>query len=286
MRYNYWTVRYVPDSVREEFVNIGLIVGADGQDWANRWRSDLRAVKRLGGNLGDVTSWMHNFAPWLEERGSGAMISGATWAEIEGISSHRLAHLARISNNLFQLSAARPAIGATARDVLDMLAPNLIDAPEHETRHRPTTVMRHSLSEHFEKIVRVQQAMIERPKIETGRLRSPFDFGFGRGGVRQLTRVVSFRQANAETAMTSLQAWCLGISRLRSDGALLERPGRAPLDVVADVPVAVVHDQPSTDAQFENWETSCELWERLGVEVYGSAEAEQAKLAERVDSLV
>lgn len=34
--YQYWLIRYVPNAVRGEFVNIGVLVGMDGKDWALR----------------------------------------------------------------------------------------------------------------------------------------------------------------------------------------------------------------------------------------------------------
>ncbi|WP_416377865.1 DUF3037 domain-containing protein [Auritidibacter ignavus] len=58
--YTAWVLRYVPNSIRGEFINIGILVGSYSADWAIRRVSNFKYANRLGGQA-------EALAPLLEE---------------------------------------------------------------------------------------------------------------------------------------------------------------------------------------------------------------------------
>lgn len=71
MSYQYWIIRFVPNTARGEFSNIGLVCGRDGGDWAVGF--DPRYVRNhgnLSSDLRELSSWTSWFRRTIEQHGS------------------------------------------------------------------------------------------------------------------------------------------------------------------------------------------------------------------------
>jgi hypothetical protein len=126
--YQYWIIRFVPNVVRGEFSNIGIVCGRDGGDWAVEF--DLRSIRNLGNfesGLGELSRWRMWFTRALEAR-SGASPNSrqatSTWIE----------HLRARQANSVQFSSPAPIGVNMAREGVDLLFPHLVERTQVRRR--------------------------------------------------------------------------------------------------------------------------------------------------------
>lgn len=110
MRHNYWTIRYVPDPVRGERVNIGVIVGSDDErDGAMRIVDSPARANRLGGGAQRALAYVNALqrrveSALLPEDGLPRDSAPITSALLDRLHSHQ--------ENAVQVSSARTIAGA------------------------------------------------------------------------------------------------------------------------------------------------------------------------------
>jgi hypothetical protein len=276
--YQYWLLRYVPDTIRGEFVNIGVIVGRDGGDWALEHVRSFARASRLGGDASQSRQWLEELR-FMIARANGT----DTFAETSLLSAHRSSHLmeypmsaniidhmsARL-NNAVQLSEARPVhtdnAGQTARQLYELL---VLESP-HIARTRARTQIIRQIGTEFSQIPGLDEREIRKnSRAHIGRQTQKFDFALGADRVRQMTQVLSFTRKNLDDVNQEVMAWSHAVSRLRNKGGELEigATGRT-LQILPDVPIRVVHDEPKNTKQRDQLEIARESWQDLGVQDY------------------
>lgn len=272
--YLYWLVRYVPDVARGERVNVAVVVGRDGGDWAVRVAPDLRRASRLGGDAGALRPWLNRLDRSIEnyERPPLALFARAdetrvtrAWLELL---SHRF-------NNVLQVSPASPVVAASAADGVDFLFSALVAAPTAIRRSRTRTRIVHDLGQLYTLTAGLElgTSLLQRPRALAGRQRGRFDFAVVEERVDQLSQAFSFDVRDLDALQQEVQSWNFVVSRLRDGGALISQ-GAFTRQAEASVNVAVAYQEPAdSDAERRDaFEAALEAWSGLGVKAVPSTE--------------
>ncbi|NQX28312.1 DUF3037 domain-containing protein [Microbacteriaceae bacterium VKM Ac-2854] len=277
MSYSYWLLRYVPDTVRGEFVNIGVIVGDDDRaDWAIRTVESFVRANRLGGDASLSKSWLDR----LVQRVAANQDTNAQLYPVAldtGISRSWLDRQRSRLNNSVQISPPTPVATADAASAADLLFSRLVNEAAREERSTSRTRLVKNLRSRFEQTGRLQLGMNLQAKAEAtvGRQHGQFDFAVGDRRAMQLTQAWAFQVKDLPRVDEMVRSWNYLAGRIRDEGANISGFGlgaRSAL-VSPDVPIWAVHDEPTTDAQRESLLVAQEAWSKLGVRSVSSAEA-------------
>lgn len=135
MTFRYWVVRYVPDPVREEFVNVGVIAG-DGDDWAFRPVKNLQRASRIGGSATETRHFLHRIqsAVDAQRESATALINDPRERMGEGL----LRDLQTRLNGIVQLSAPRVIRAETAAAAADFAYGLMVVDPDATAQSAPT----------------------------------------------------------------------------------------------------------------------------------------------------
>ncbi len=274
--YLYWLVRYVPDVARGERVNVAVVVGRDGGDWAIRVAPDLRRASRLGGDASALRPWLerlersiHDFEhPPLDLFATSDVRVSRSWLELL---SHRF-------NNVLQVSPAAPVEATSALDGVEFLYPVLVatPAPVHRSRTRARLVT--DMADLFVRTGNFEMGntLIRRPAARIGRQRGRFDFAVVDGGVDQLSHAFAFDVRDTDALEQELQSWNFIVSRLRQDGATIGTASQ-PMAADADVPIAVAYQEPvgrSDSRRDDVFAAALEAWAGLEIQAVPSTQLE------------
>lgn len=272
--YLYWLVRYVPDVVRGERVNVAVIVGRDGGDWAIRVAPDLRRASRLGGDARGLRPWLDELAQTIHDFEHPPLQLFADPQEVR-VSRAWLELLSHRFNNVLQVSPATPVMAQSAREGVDFLFPLLVATPAPVARSRTRARMVHDLGQLYERTANLETrgSLLRGPRAFVGRQRGRFDFAVVDDHVDQLSHAFAFDVRDTDVLERELQSWNYIVSRLRDDGASITQGGRS-LAAAEDVPVAVAFQEPSRrDARVADvFEAAIEAWAGLGVVAVPSTE--------------
>ncbi|MEG9247760.1 DUF3037 domain-containing protein [Arthrobacter sp. Soc17.1.1.1] len=290
--YQYWLIRYVPNAVRGEFVNIGVLVGMDGKDWALRTVDSFTRASRLGGDARQARHWLeelrlavshangegdlNRISPLLERSRS------RSFTEMS-MNSGIVAHMAARLNNSVQISEARPVHTLDAASAADRLYRLLVRENPTTTRTQARTRLLKRIGDEFAQIPELDRDIVQRnPRIQIGMQVKRFDLALGEDRVRQMTQVVSFTRKDLENVNQEVSAWSHVVNRLRGRGGQLEmgKSGRF-LRIDQNVPIRVVHDEPQTNDQKMQLDIARESWRELGVQDFTSADIHRFALEAR-----
>lgn len=284
--YNYWLVRYVPDVARGERVNVAVIVGRDGGDWAIRVVSDLRRASRIGGDASVLRPWLQRLERSIDDYLSppleffaGEDHPRVTQAWVQ-LLSHRF-------NNVLQISRAAPVEAASAIDGIEFLFPMLVATPAPVARSTTRTRLVSNLGDLYERTagLALGSTLIRRPRTMTGRQRGQFDFAVVDHQVDQLSTAFAFDVRNVDLLEHELQSWNFIVSRLRADGAeIAETLSQTRQIVDPEVVIAVAYQEPtySADARHHDvFGAALEAWNTLGVRAVPSSELDSIALEAR-----
>ncbi|KJL49368.1 hypothetical protein RS84_00076 [Microbacterium hydrocarbonoxydans] len=282
--YLYWLVRYVPDVARGEQVNVAVIVGRDGGDWAIRVVPNLRRASRLGGDASGLRPWLESIERSVHDyehpplalfARADAPTIGRAWLELL---SHRF-------NNVLQVSAPAPVEAASAKDGVDFLYPALVASPTAAARSQTRTRMVQNLAELYVRTgsLELGSSLLRRPKARLGRQRGRFDFAVVDGRVDQLSQAFAFDVRDSETLEQELQSWNFIVSRLRTDGGVV-LSGTSELPASEDVSVSAAYQEPRPGADARTvdvFEAALEAWQSLGVHAVPSTQLDRIAIEAR-----
>ena len=288
MDYIYWLLRYVPDSLRGEFINIGVVVGQrEGDDWALRRIHDLGRANRLGGDARRSQNWLLRLQAMIDPQ---AVAHEPLFAYEVGAERHLdagwMERARRQQRNNIQISEPRPVRAVSASEAADQLFAVLVETPK--TREYPkgrgeaVRELRHAL------LMRLPDANVQRGvRLNVGRQTARFDFAVGRQHISQLSHAVSFQVKNVDRVHQTLQASSYAVKRLRESGGQLDNPNRKRNNhfaLPANIPVRVLYMPPQTPPQIEVWKGAIEAWQDLGIGAFEYGE--EARIAEEAELLL
>lgn len=262
MNYQYWTIRFVPNIARGEFVNIGILCGRDGGDWAVGFDSRyVRNHGNLNSDLRELSSWINWFRRTVERHTS------VGFGE-QSVSSGWLAHLSSRQANSVQFSPHAPIEVGTARAGVDLLFPHLV---ERTSTRRRRGLSRQSLRADVrdtlvhEVGLTIGTDLFVQPTVRIGKQRGSFDLLRSDGEAPALTNVWAFNVASLDILDREIQSWNYLVSRFRSDGADLQLTGSRTTTLFAEAPIDVIYDPPTSDRE-RQWrsdifDAALEAWE-------------------------
>lgn len=289
MRYDYWVVRYVPDAIREEFVNIAVIAGRD-TDWAIRNVSDLRRASRLGGSATMAKPMLdrieRDIAAELDVVESFVPQSGN-----QRFSRGQVEDLRVRLNNVVQLSDARPVMASSAREAVSMAFELMIVDHGYEHKPRSRTRVVRELADAFQTHPDLVERVAQSQMATVGRQQTRFDFVLnaqGDSSVVQLSQVWGFDLKQAENLQKNIRSWNFMVGLVREDGAAITgsagRRRSRHLRIPQDVQINAIYTVPNSARTSEELEIALDGWHRLQIQPVPADEYE--RVVEQAESLV
>lgn len=281
-------IRYVPDVARGEQVNVAVIAGRDGGDWAIGVVPDLRRASRLGGDASALRPWLDRLdatireyqAPPLELFDSVEQRQlNSAWV---GLISHRF-------NNTLQVSDPVPVVARSAQSAVDFLFPVLIAAPATIKRSRTRTRLLGDMNDFYLRTADLEAgtSLLRRPLASIGRQRGRFDFAVVNDAVGQLSQVFAFDVRDTDALEQELHSWNYIVTRLRQDSGEVRGSSLVPIRVPSTVPISVVYQTPDEardNRRDDVFFAAMEAWAELDVRAVPSEQLDQ--VAREARSLV
>lgn len=292
--YSYWVVRYVPDTVRGEFVNVAVIVGKDNGDWAIQVAPDLRRASRLGGDAQILREWLNRLARSIRDYEAPPL---DLFSSIDSptVSSKWLKSVTARLNNAVRISEPIPLEAISAARGASFLFDHLVVTTRHVSRARTRLQLVNKLeSVYRENLVLNNQRILRRPQASIGKQTGRFDFAVADGKIKQLSHVWAFDLKNVDNLSQEINAWNFVVGRLRDEGAQINSSSNAgsKMEVAPDVPISLVYQAPQgfgsriTNEHRDVFEAAMEAWQLLELDTIPSSQIDSvADLANIVTSI-
>lgn len=270
--YMAWTLRFVPDPARGEFINFGILAGRDGEDWALRMASDLSRARCISPEQPAINSLVHRLLGHVDCIDGVEVPSHVQPFDAFGGTPLTIAdvrHMARQSYNALQFSDEIPSVGESADAVALSLFDHLVVEPTHTPRQRPHTRLTNAVTE------LIRQSPIRASQVRRGtRLISSssyakVDFTFGERGPVKLTQCLTFSRTDAQASRQQADTWSFFVQGMRERGAhfTIGTGDRERLVTVPrDIEVSVIFDQPTDARQNEALQAARDGWGRVDIE--------------------
>lgn len=279
MRYEYWVVRYVPDSIRGEYVNVAVITG-NGDDWHFRKTGNLRRAARLGGSASGAT--VHFFTR-LEQSIQHDVDAVEALLPEEGqhpFSRVELEERRGRMKNTIQLSAPRPVLADSAEQAADIAFGLMVVDESAEVQHRSTTLVKTNLRDYFARSEVLHGKFLERSVASIGASEVRIDFAVRNGSVRQLTNVWAFdllTKDGLSSQADKIGNLSFGFTRIRRGEATLTSGygRRQEYRISPDVETRAVYVAPRTAEQRRFFDQAMDIWGSAGTKAYDSKDAKE-----------
>jgi hypothetical protein len=241
MKHMYSVIRYVPDPIRGEFINVGAIAGSDdSSEWEVRQVDNPARARRLDerGTLTAVWAVIDQLGRLVDAHEEA--IERPTLGVEALLSEMWLEEISASYRNIVQLSPPTPISAETAAEALDEVFAQLIVDPEphrggENTKHPALAAVRRAYRDAgLEK----NQQLHERVVVHAGDHRERLDFAVANGRVVQLAQTWSFRVADQDALAESVRAWGWTIRAVKDQGGTItvnEREIEVPSDVDLEV---------------------------------------------------
>lgn len=249
MKFLFSVLKFVPDSVRGEFINIGAIVGSDeSNEWGLRIIDNYSRAKKIDSSdmLPAVINHVTTLASEIDDfnASQNSMLPNST-----EINSAWLQNLRDASQNLLQLTSPTPIIANDINHAFDVIFDEFILEPE--SRRFPfkkkTEAMFMLRKAFLENGLKKNHDFFEKIEIQGPHHRGNFDFAVANGKVVQLSQGLSFQLPNERELAENVKAWAWSVQDIRSKGGVASARGRE-IKVPSDVDIVVAYIPPAQDA--------------------------------------
>lgn len=246
MRHVFSVIRFVPNPVNGEFVNIGMLVGSQHTgEWKLGRVTKLARARRLGGRQS-----LESIVAYLDETATQLRMSvgphGHTQVDGTQVDEAWLSDLARRQQNMVQFTSPLPVEAESCQEVFEMLWDRQIVTQETRRRttgkERAVSAVREVLSYQYDAPWDVWQ----RGKLETEYGQTSIDFVVNDEEPVFLAQCWSFMRRDTGRLIEEIQSWAWAMESLRLHGGVVSKNGSS-LDVAAQVGVAMVYVPPNTD---------------------------------------
>ncbi|MBP2354004.1 hypothetical protein JOF29_005114 [Kribbella aluminosa] len=272
MRYDYWVIRYVPDAIRGEFVNIAVIAGRN-EDWSFRRVGNLGRASRLGGSAAMTHAFMRRIEEAISVRLSA--VESLVPSDLMPLRKGDVEDLRVRMNNIVQLSEARPVLANSAEEAANLAYDLMIVDTDTEVGHRSRVKVVNRLRHAFEVRPELVQHLAKSGIAAVGSQDTSIDFAVTNRHVHQMSQVWAFDVKDTRRLQTNIQAWNYLLGLLRADGGrLVARRGQSGVQIPKSVEINAVFTPPDTSAGEEQFEVAKDGWRRLGVQVISSSDSE------------
>jgi hypothetical protein len=246
MRYSYSVIRFVPDPVRGEFVNVGAIVGSEeSSEWAVRQVDNPVRARHLDerGTLPAVWAFIDGVGRDIdayEEIIEGDIAGAVDFAPSE----EWLTDLHSRQNNIVQVSAPMRLVAESLDEAVETVFTQLVVDPAKRsggtTKHPALAAVRRAY-----RGAGLLPRMVEGGVLEADGHRERLDFGIANGRVVQITQAWSFRVADQDSLARYVRAWGWAVKAAQTSGGRLRTTDETILEVPRDVDVEVVYIPPN-----------------------------------------
>ncbi len=273
MKFVYSILRFVPDPVRAEFVNIGAIAGCDGTlDWAMQTLSDYTRAKKLDADSGALSIALTSLTDLSE------LFSDQLDLEFVDFRPSRefLEKKARESRGCVQFSRPMPVIADSAQEALSIICPRFLVDTARVSRSKPQDrafLQRQLRNAYARSGLTLKAHVAERVRVDTANFTGGYDFLVRNGKAVQLAQTWSFL-VDPDQVVTKIKEWAWNLSDLRKSGGQVSW-GDNEISVRPDVPVEVLYVEPDSKPQvaaFEELVKTCKLLD-VGVTPHQQADA-------------
>lgn len=248
MRYIYSVVRFVPDTVRGEFVNVGVLAGSDeSSEWDIRTVGNQKRARSLDekGLLGLVWSFVDDIGREVD-RHTEAVQKSLFDSTGSKISEEWLTELSQQSRNVVQFSTPAVIVAGDIDEALNDLFEQFIVDPESrrftfKKKHVALAAVRRAYREAG---LRPQEHFEEGANVKGQHHKERFDFVVANGRAVQLAQTWSFQVPNQEDLTEQVKAWAWTVGDIRHHGGTAETATRR-IEVPHDVDIEVVYVPPA-----------------------------------------
>ncbi len=276
MRYMYNVIRFVPDPIRGEFVNVGLLAGSDeSSEWDIRTVESLRRARSLDekGLLPLVWHFVDDIGRKVD-RYTEAIQTNLFEVDDERLTEEWLTQLSEEARNVVQFSTPSVIVADDIDEAVNVLFEQLIVEPE--ARRFPFKKKNVALAAtrraYREAGLRVSEHFVEGASVKGQHHKERFDFVVANGSAVQLAQTWSFQVPNQEDIAEQVKAWAWTVSDIRQHGGMAEAEARQ-IVVPQDVDIEVVYVPPTVDGPREVLDEALAAFGEIEVR---SVESEQA----------
>lgn len=246
MRFVYSLIRFVPDSARGEFVNVGAIVGSEeSSEWEVRQVENPVRARALDNrnSLGAVWTFIDRLGNQIDEFEHGSMSLFGPSVEL---SEEWLERVYRDHQNVVQLSTPTPMVADSADEALERVFDLLVLDPAQRkyrfrNKHAALAALRTAYSS---RAIQKGRDLRERVILETAHHRERFDFAVTNGRALQLTQAWSFQVPDQDGLSEQIKAWGWTVRDARDSGGRVASPDGTTYDVGVDIDIEVVYVAP------------------------------------------
>lgn len=255
MKYLYSVVRYVPDTARGEFINVGAVAvsSVTGEGGVRQVDNPARARRLSSGpTLRAVWAYL-DYLSGLLESNSDAEWLFKVWGD---------------ANNVVQLTEPAPISAESPDEALDILFDLYIVDPARRTRAVTKWAAYSAMrSAYIQAEIRTGETLFERVVARCGSQEANFDFAVANGHLVQMTSAWSFQSQDPDDVAASVKAWAYTVRLLQeSGGQLVTKDANKEYAIPKDVGLGAVVVPPTESAGNRPYMQSLDVFSRLDVQ--------------------
>ena len=248
MKYKYSVVKFVPDPIRGEFVNVGIIAGSDdSSEWELRTVENTKRARGLDdkGLLRIVWNTFDDLGRKID-RYSDAIEAGQLDEASSEVSFDWLKRLSEESQNVVQFTSPSVIVSPSIEQALEILFDQFVVEPE--SRSMPLFTRKNSALAAVRKAYR-DVGLNGLYKVDEGATvkgthhKERFDFVVANGRAVQLAQTWSFQNPNQEELSEQVKAWAWTVNDIRSNGGVAISREKQ-IVVPKDVDIGVIYIPP------------------------------------------
>ncbi len=256
MRYQYAVVRYVPDTARGEYVNVGAVVVSPetGEGGVRQVENPARARRLAGGvRLKSVWAYLDYLSGLVEQHVGG----DPSW----------LNRAYSDANNVVQLSSPAPISAESAEAALDAVFDLFIVDPERRNRAITKWAAYSNMrTAYLMERLAVGENLFERVTARSGGQEAHFDFAVGNGHLVQMTSAWSFQSQEPDEVSEAVKAWGYTVRLLQGQGGeVVTKQGERQYKVPKDIDLGAVLVPPRDPAGTKAYDQALHVFDDLGV---------------------
>lgn len=267
MNYVYSLIRFVPDSARGEFINVGAIAGSEeSSDWAVRQIGNPVRARALddSNSLDAVWAFIDRLGKEIDQYQSSLE---SLFGPQRSLNEEWIALLHRDHRNIVQLTYPTPMIAESAEEALDKVFDLMIVDPSQRRyrfrkKNEVIAALRRAYRAHE---IGHDSEMCEGVRLSTQHYQVRFDFAITNGEAVQLTHAWSFQVPNQDALAEQVKSWGWTVQDTQSSGGMIITQDGKRFGVSNDVDVEVVYILPENSQEAPALAEATSVFESLGV---------------------
>lgn len=241
MRYDFSVLRFVPDTLRGEFVNLGVIVGSDQTgEWDIRLNESYKRARRF-----DTDDVIDSAVPLVVDLGrkfdeyNDAIEEER--APSDPISIDWLRDFASQSRNLLQVTPPSVISADNINEALSLLFRQFVFTDEIAQRatYIPRSTAVADMARAYRQITLSADNLGRRAEVASSRYAETFDFVVANGRAVQLAEAFSFALSGISEIRQRVKAWSWTVRDIRENGGTAQLGNRR-VGVSPDVDIEAI----------------------------------------------